>query len=115
MPGFVGLSSGAWMHPVKRLDAAYKDTSFDRLGFRVGKLRLSVFGLRPRNTAILISILTGMLITLISCHQGLAAENGAVGVGSGTTRAVVISSLVLLVVNFFLSILLNYVFPIGNA
>lgn len=57
----------------------------------------------------------GMLITLISCHQGLAAENGAVGVGSGTTRAVVISSLVLLVVNFFLSILLNYVFPIGNA
>ena len=57
----------------------------------------------------------GMLITLISCHQGLAAENGAVGVGLGTTRAVVISSLVLLIVNFFLSILLNYVFPIGSA
>ena len=57
----------------------------------------------------------GMLITLISCHQGLAAENGAVGVGSGTTRAVVISSLVLLVVNFFLSILLNYIWPLGNA
>lgn len=56
----------------------------------------------------------GMLITLIACHQGLAAENGAVGVGAGTTRAVVISSLVLLIVNFFLSIALNYVYPIGT-
>jgi len=57
----------------------------------------------------------GILITLISCHQGLTAENGAVGVGIGTTRAVVFSSLALLVVNFFLSILLNYMFPMGVA
>ncbi len=57
----------------------------------------------------------GILITIISCHQGLAAENGAVGVGIGTTRAVVFSSLALLVVNFFLSILLNYIFPMGVA
>nr|WP_281432938.1 sulfatase-like hydrolase/transferase [Aestuariivirga litoralis] len=34
-PGFVGISSGAWMHPVKRLDAAYPDTAFDRLGSRL--------------------------------------------------------------------------------
>ena len=34
-PGFVGISSGAWMHPVKRLDAAYSSTSFDRLGSRL--------------------------------------------------------------------------------
>ncbi len=34
-PGFVGISSGAWMHPVKRLDAAYASTSFDRLGSRL--------------------------------------------------------------------------------
>jgi phospholipid/cholesterol/gamma-HCH transport system permease protein len=38
-----------------------------------------------------------------------------VGVGTGTTNAVVISSLVLLIVNFFLSILLNYIFPIGSV
>jgi phospholipid/cholesterol/gamma-HCH transport system permease protein len=57
----------------------------------------------------------GILITIISCHQGLKAENGAVGVGIGTTRAVVISSLVLLVVNFFMSVLLNYIFPLGAA
>jgi phospholipid/cholesterol/gamma-HCH transport system permease protein len=38
-----------------------------------------------------------------------------VGVGIGTTRAVVISSLALLVINFFLSILLNYFFPLGTG
>ena len=57
----------------------------------------------------------GIIITLVACHQGLRAENGAVGVGMGTTRAVVISSLVMLIVNFFLSILLNYIWPLGNA
>lgn len=57
----------------------------------------------------------GILITIISCHQGLMAENGAVGVGIGTTRAVVYSSLALLVCNFFLSIFLNYMFPMGTG
>ncbi|MCP5558617.1 MAG: ABC transporter permease [Verrucomicrobiaceae bacterium] len=57
----------------------------------------------------------GIVITLVSCHQGLAAEDGAVGVGLGTTRAVVISSLSLLIINFFLSILLNYIFPLGTG
>lgn len=57
----------------------------------------------------------GILIVLISCHQGLIASNGAVGVGLGTTRAVVNSSLALLVVNFFLTMLLNYFFPLGSS
>ncbi|MEN3942167.1 ABC transporter permease [Prosthecobacter sp. SYSU 5D2] len=57
----------------------------------------------------------GILIVLISCHQGLKASNGAVGVGLGTTRAVVFSSLALLVANFFLTMLLNYFFPLGTA
>ncbi|SKA75858.1 phospholipid/cholesterol/gamma-HCH transport system permease protein [Prosthecobacter debontii] len=57
----------------------------------------------------------GILIVLISCHQGLIASNGAVGVGLGTIRAVVFSSLALLVANFFLTMLLNYFFPLGTA
>lgn len=57
----------------------------------------------------------GILIVIISCHQGLIASNGAVGVGLGTTRAVVFSSLALLVANFFLTLLLNYFFPLGTA
>ena len=33
----------------------------DRLGSRVGKARLSLFNLRPRRTAVLITVLTGSL------------------------------------------------------
>lgn len=67
------------------------------------------------STGMIKGFVFGILITLISCHQGLRAENGAVGVGIGTTRAVVISSLAILIFNFFLSILLNYFFPIGTG
>lgn len=38
----------------------------DRLGSRVGKARLSLFNLRPRQTAVLITVLTGILISAIS-------------------------------------------------
>ena len=56
----------------------------------------------------------GIVITLVACHQGLKAENGAVGVGSGTTRAVVISSLMILISNFFLSLLLDHLSPMSG-
>lgn len=55
------------------------------------------------------------LIVTISCHQGLKTTNGAVGVGKATTSAVVISSLAVLIFNFFLSILLNYFSPLGSG
>lgn len=55
----------------------------------------------------------GMIIVLISCHQGLKATNGAVGVGRGTTNAMVFSALGILIVNFFLTMLLNIFFPIS--
>ena len=35
----------------------------DRIGTRVGKARLSLFKLRPRNTAVLVTILTGSIIS----------------------------------------------------
>ncbi len=38
----------------------------DLLGSRIGKARLSIFKLRPRRTAVLITILTGSLISAIS-------------------------------------------------
>lgn len=34
----------------------------DRLGSKVGKKRLSIFGLRPRHTSIIVTIITGILI-----------------------------------------------------
>lgn len=38
----------------------------DRLGSKVGKKKLSLFGLRPRHTSILITIITGILITTVT-------------------------------------------------
>jgi len=55
----------------------------------------------------------GIIIVIISCREGLRARDGAVGVGRATTGAVVISSLAVLIVNFFLTMALNIAFPAG--
>jgi len=49
------------------------------------------------------SAIFGIIIALVGCSQGLRAEGGAEGVGRATTRAVVVQSISILVVNFFLS------------
>ena len=70
----------------------------------------------PRDIKIALSkaLCFGVLIAFVSCHQGLNAKEGAVGVGRAPTEAVVISSLLILVLNFFLTFLLNMVFPYGS-
>ena len=54
-----------------------------------------------------------LIIVFISCHRGLTTREGAVGVGKATTQAVVDSSLAVLIANFFLTMLLNIIFPAG--
>jgi phospholipid/cholesterol/gamma-HCH transport system permease protein len=54
-----------------------------------------------------------LLIVFISCHKGLTSREGAVGVGRATTEAVVNASLAVLIFNFFLTMLLNIIFPAG--
>ncbi len=54
-----------------------------------------------------------ILIVLIACNEGLKAKEGAVGVGRATTQAVVVSSLFILIVNFFLTFFLNIFYPAG--
>ena len=56
-----------------------------------------------------------VIVAIVGCQQGLTTRNGAVGVGRSTTDAVVISSLTILMVNFFLTMALNIVFPAGQA
>lgn len=65
--------------------------------------------------AMIKGLVFGMLIVTLSCHQGLNVTQGAVGVGRGTTRAMVYSSLAILIVNFFLTMALSLVFPVGVA
>jgi len=47
----------------------------------------------------------GMIIATIGCYQGINTRGGAEGVGKGTTNAVVISSLLVLVANYFITAL----------
>jgi phospholipid/cholesterol/gamma-HCH transport system permease protein len=44
----------------------------------------------------------GMIIAIVSCRSGLRTSGGTVGVGLSTTRAVVMSDILILVADFFL-------------
>lgn len=70
-------------------------------------------GLRDVQMALTKGFAFGILIVFISCHQGLNAKEGAVGVGRAPTEAVVLCSLAILVLNFFLTFALNIIFPGG--
>jgi phospholipid/cholesterol/gamma-HCH transport system permease protein len=48
----------------------------------------------------------GMILATISCYQGFSTQGGAEGVGRATTKAVVISSLTILISNYFITIFL---------
>lgn len=48
----------------------------------------------------------GVVITAISCHSGYTASGGARGVGMATTKAVVVSSVSILMVDYLLTVLM---------
>ncbi len=45
----------------------------------------------------------GLILTLVGCHKGYSTSGGAEGVGRATTDAVVISSLAILISDYFLT------------
>lgn len=49
----------------------------------------------------------GVIIGLISCYKGLSTKGGTVGVGISTTQAVVLSSINVIIADFFLSKILQ--------
>lgn len=49
----------------------------------------------------------GLVIGIVSCRKGLSTSGGTVGVGLSTTSAVVISSITVIIVDFFLSKILQ--------
>ncbi len=52
------------------------------------------------------SVIFSIIIAIVSCYEGFHAEGGAEGVGKATTEAVVVSAIVILISDFFLSIVL---------
>lgn len=55
------------------------------------------------------SVIFGGIIALVGCYKGINCREGAEGVGKGTTEAVVVSSIAILISNFFLTLVLNKV------
>ncbi|HVB55817.1 MAG TPA: ABC transporter permease [Candidatus Acidoferrales bacterium] len=55
-------------------------------------------------------VIFGLIISTIGCFQGLRVRGGTQGVGRATTSAVVISSVLVLVVDFFIAKLFLYMF-----
>jgi phospholipid/cholesterol/gamma-HCH transport system permease protein len=53
------------------------------------------------------ALVFGMIIVSVSCYKGLNCRQGAEGVGRATTEAVVISSVAILICNFFLTIIFS--------
>lgn len=52
------------------------------------------------------ALVFGAVVGLIGCYKGFNTENGAEGVGKATTGAVVISCMLILILDYFLSALL---------
>lgn len=67
----------------------------------------------PRDfvSGLLKPIVFGLIITLTGSYYGLNASGGTEGVGTATTRAVVTSSVLILVVDYFLTQLLLVLIP----
>jgi phospholipid/cholesterol/gamma-HCH transport system permease protein len=51
-------------------------------------------------------LIFGLIISSISCYKGFTTEGGAEGVGRATTGAVVISSMLILISDYFLTAIL---------
>jgi phospholipid/cholesterol/gamma-HCH transport system permease protein len=54
-------------------------------------------------TGLLKAIIFGVMIATASCYHGFTAQGGAEGVGRATTKAVVLSSLLILISNYFIT------------
>jgi phospholipid/cholesterol/gamma-HCH transport system permease protein len=57
----------------------------------------------------------GLTMATCACYQGLSVRGGAKEVGLATTRAVVSSSVTVLVLDYFLIQIMNVLFPYGGA
>jgi phospholipid/cholesterol/gamma-HCH transport system permease protein len=82
------------------IDAAYFDANMDKYthvrDVASGLIKAGIFA---------------AFVSLISCYKGLNCLEGAEGVGRATTEAVVVGSVSILISNFFITYLLNFIMP----
>ncbi|MBL7776903.1 MAG: ABC transporter permease [Chitinophagales bacterium] len=65
-----------------------------------------LFLTKDLNIMLIKSTLFGFIIASISCYKGFYVEGGAIEIGKASTQAVVVSSIAVIVVNFFVAFLL---------
>lgn len=97
----VGLAGGSMIATLMlRLDFnQYWTTAWQALAFEDVFMGL----LKP--------VFFGFIVASVGCYYGLSARGGTQGVGRATTQAVVAASVLILVVNFFLTRFLMAIFP----
>ena len=61
------------------------------------------------------SVFFGFMVALVGCYQGFSATGGGRGVGIGTTRAVVIASVMTLISDYFQTAILLTIFRTGKS
>ena len=54
------------------------------------------------------SVFFGLILTWVGCYKGYYTHGGARGVGRSTTEAVVLSSIMILVANYFLTKMIEH-------
>ncbi len=64
---------------------------------------LKYFEMWDISVGVIKAVVFGFVIAIIGCWQGLSTEGGAEGVGRATTKSVVVSSICILIINFFMS------------
>ncbi|HVO33802.1 MAG TPA: ABC transporter permease [Elusimicrobiota bacterium] len=95
MADFIGVLGG-WVIAVYRLQVP--STAY------MNEIRQ--LGWKETSHGIIKSAFFAAIIVIISCYKGFTCEGGAEGVGKATTSAVVISMVLILVLDYFLSALL---------
>ncbi len=64
---------------------------------------ISYLELKEIYVGLLKAFVFGIVVSTVSCYQGLATTNGAIGVGHATRRSVVISFLMILIIGYFMT------------
>jgi len=86
--------------------------AYFNLGITIDKYVENVFnylGVMDFLTGIFKSVFFGIEIAIIACYQGFNTFGGAEGVGKATIRAVVASSMTILISDYFLTYLLQFI------
>src|ERR1051325_1486067 len=59
--------------------------------------------MKPKKRGLAKPLFFGFILASVGCFQGLTVRGGTQGVGRATTQAVVVSSVAILICNFFLT------------